>query len=570
MIINSIGLKNFKSYGNNMQTVTFKSGGELILLTGDNEVGKSSLIEAIDYTLYGVVRGKKTKKLAITKLPNRTNKNLETEIKFINDDNDNIVIKKKLEPNSIEVYKNTINFLPEFKSMTVENREKFIGLEYNTYKSLISLNLNDFANFVNLDTETKRKLLNKLFNITEIDEYFSIAKEILKNTYKEKERLESLILSNTNTINTYNENIENIKLQTEVIDKDQIKNEILSFRDTYTTLKREISDLNFSIIQLSKEQKNKREILEGKKNKIIQENFILKEITKKIDIFKTGICPVCDSELDTDDKKHKLVELELEESTQIQNIDVHKGEYSGLVNEIKIVTEEKNSLSSDVNLKTYEFGQIEFKLKDLKRQFNIEDVDSVSMVEIKKNISKLEHDNIELTKKLNNSKKKIEHNEKTVEYLSEKGIRKNIISTIIDPINKNLEFFLKEIQSNYIVKLNDEFDATIKDRFEEIDSETLSTGGGRKINIAIALSYIKTILDLNKRINILFLDEVFSSISPSNINIMLRVLKDFAVKNNINIVIVHQIVFNENMFDRIINIERKHFSIITDSNGHKI
>lgn len=552
-----------------MQTVTFKSGGELILLTGDNEVGKSSLIESIDYTLYGIVRGKNTKKISITKLPNRINKNLETEIKFINDDNDNIIIRKKLEPNSIEVYKNTVNFLKEFKSMTVENREKFIGLEYNTYKSLISLNLNDFANFVNLDTETKRKLLNKLFNITEIDEYFSIAKEILKNTYKEKERLESLILSNTNTINTYNKNIENIKLQTEVIDKDQIKNEILSSRDTYTTLKREISDLNFSIVQLSKEQKNKREILEVKKNKIIQENFILKEITKKIDIFKTGICPVCDSELDTDDKKHKLVELELEESTQIENIDVHKGEYSELVNELKIIINEKNLLSNDVNLKNYEFSQIDSKLKDLKRQYNTKDVDSVSMNEIKKNIIKLEHDNIELTKKLNNSKKKIDLNEKTVEYLSEKGIRKNIIGTIIDPINKNLEFFLKEIQSNYIVKLNDEFDATIKDRFEEIDSETLSTGGGRKINIAIALSYIKTILDLNKRINILFLDEVFSSISPSNINIMLRVLKDFAVKNNINIVIVHQIVFNENMFDRIINIEKKHFSIITDSNNKK-
>ena len=194
-----------------MQKVIFKDGGELILLSGDNEAGKSSLIEAIDFTLYGIVRGKNRLKIAIAKLPNRINKNLETEIDFINDDGDNIFIRKKLEPTSIEVKKNGHPFNSEFKVMSSVQREKLIGLEYDTYKSLISLNLSDFANFVNLDTDTKRKLVNKLFNISEIDEYFSLAKDRVKTLYKEKERLESIILLNTNTINTYNQNIENIK-----------------------------------------------------------------------------------------------------------------------------------------------------------------------------------------------------------------------------------------------------------------------------------------------------------------------------------------------------------------------
>jgi DNA repair exonuclease SbcCD ATPase subunit len=565
MIINNIGLKNFKSYGNNMQRVPFKNGGDLILLSGDNEAGKSSLIESIDFTLYGVVRGKNTKKIALVKLPNRLNKNLETEINFINDDGDNILIRRKLEPTSIEVYKNSNNFFKEFKAMTIEQREKFIGLEYNTYKSLISLNLSDFANFVNLDTDTKRKLLNKLFNITEIDEYFSIGKEIVKNSYKEKERLESILLSNTNTIDTYNENISNIKSQTTEVNKEEIKNEILSYKDTYTILKQAINDLNTTSFQLSKDFRNKKEILEGKRNKIMQENFILKEFGKKIEIFKSGICPVCDSKLDTEDKKHKLVELEKEESDQLLYIDTLKQEYTISVNEIKELSGERTTTNNELNKKSFEFNQIDSKLRELKNLYQSNDIDSVSIIEIKRNISKLEHDNLELNRKLLDVKKKIDLYEKTVDYLSEKGIRKNIIKTIIDPINKNLEIFLKKIESNYNVKLNDEFDAVIKDRFMDIDSETLSIGGARKINIAIALSYIKTILDLNKRINILFLDEVFSSISPSNINIMLRVLKDFAKENNINILIVHQINFDENKFDRIIHIEKKYFSMITDS-----
>lgn len=41
MIIKSISIKNFKSFGNNTQKVTFKTNeGELILLTGDNGAGK--------------------------------------------------------------------------------------------------------------------------------------------------------------------------------------------------------------------------------------------------------------------------------------------------------------------------------------------------------------------------------------------------------------------------------------------------------------------------------------------------------------------------------------------------
>lgn len=563
MIINSIGLKNFKSYGNNMQKVFFDNGGELILLSGDNETGKSSLIESIDFTLYGIVRGKNTKKIAITKLPNRQNKSLETEINFINDDNDNIIIRRKIEPTSMEVFKNGKSFFKEFKSMSPEDREKFIGLEYNTYKSLISLNLSDFANFVNLDTDTKRKLLNKLFNIREIDEYFSIEKEILKNAYKEKERFEDIKLSKTNTIQQYKENIENIKIQTGSLDKEDIKTEMLSYKTIYTDLKHEIGDMSISMTQFNKDLKNKSDVLEGKKNKILQDNFYLKEINNKIDIFNSGTCPICETVLDVNHKKHRLEDLENEKNEKIEEINKIKKESIDIYSEIKNISSKRNKFIVELNKKNYEFNNISTKLKDLKRQYETEDV---SINEIKKNIQKLEDENIELDEKIKTVSQKIELYTKTVDYLSEKGIRKNIINTIIGPINENLKFFLKEIESIHDVKINDEFDAIIKDRYiDNIDSETLSTGGSRKINLAIALSYLKTILDINKKINILFLDEIFSSISPSNIDIMLRILRNFAKNNNINIVIVHHINFDSNKFDRIIHIEKKYFSLITDS-----
>ena len=56
-----LSIKNFKSYGNNEQTLKLNTNkGELILLAGSNGNGKSSLIESFEYVLYNCVKIGKT------------------------------------------------------------------------------------------------------------------------------------------------------------------------------------------------------------------------------------------------------------------------------------------------------------------------------------------------------------------------------------------------------------------------------------------------------------------------------------------------------------------------------
>ena len=85
MIIKYITLKNFKSFGNNKQTLKFNTTkGDLILISGKNGNGKTSLQQSMDFSIFGIVRGKNSKRVPQNILPNRINKNLETEIEFIN------------------------------------------------------------------------------------------------------------------------------------------------------------------------------------------------------------------------------------------------------------------------------------------------------------------------------------------------------------------------------------------------------------------------------------------------------------------------------------------------------
>jgi len=95
----------------------------------------------------------------------------------------------------------------------------------------------------------------------------------------------------------------------------------------------------------------------------------------------------------------------------------------------------------------------------------------------------------------------------------------------------------------------------------EIHPESLSMGESKKINIAIALSYLKLILKFRK-LNILFLDEVFSSMEPDNVEYTLKVLKKFTKEFNLNIIILDPKVYftdtsDFSHFDRIIKIYKK-------------
>ena len=67
-----------------------------------------------------------------------------------------------------------------------------------------------------------------------------------------------------------------------------------------------------------------------------------------------------------------------------------------------------------------------------------------------------------------------------------------------------------------------------------------------------------------KHINILFLDEVFASIDIEGIDSILGLLKAFANDYNINIFVVHHAILSQEMFDRIIKINKDVFSSVEE------
>jgi DNA repair exonuclease SbcCD ATPase subunit len=145
----------------------------------------------------------------------------------------------------------------------------------------------------------------------------------------------------------------------------------------------------------------------------------------------------------------------------------------------------------------------------------------------------------------------------------EEGVKKSIISGIIKPINHFVADNVKKMGLQFEVSLDETFTAQVKHLGSVIDHETLSTGETRRVNISILIAYLK-LIRTKKFINILFLDEIFSSIDYLGVEDILRLLKSFASEYKINIFVVHHAIMNEEIFDRIIRINKDVFSNIEE------
>lgn len=571
MIIKKISLRNFKSFGNNIQSVDFNTTtGELILLSGQNGAGKSSFQQSFDFSLFGIVRGKNGKRVTQSILPNRINKNLETEIEFINNLSNTVRIKRTLEPNSIKIFINDVDETKKIKNLKKDERDSIIGFDFETYKSFISMSVSDFANFIDLTPEEKRNIINKLFNLQDLDKYLSLSSSLIKQYNDENSKYIAIIETNNETIKKLQQNVINITRSGAINKEEEIKKlelEKESNKKPYLGLKKEIEVLNKKYSELE----DQRQDLENQKNLILNDilevKVNIKSIKEKIDVYNSGTCPVCSTILTDNSHLHDLSEINKKYDSYTKELSKLNDKKDDLLlkltqisNQKESVYKQKNNSVNKLNNLTYELKLIVKKISDLAEKQE----ENTTIDEIDKNITELKIKNNENQHKIDENQHKIDIYNNLKNVFSNNGIRRSIIKNIIKPINVYLKEILDNMNSIYDIKIDEEFNVNIYERMlTEIHPESLSMGESKKINIAIALSYLKLILKFRK-LNILFLDEVFSSMEPDNVEYALKVLKNFTKEFNLNIIILDPKVYftdtsvlGYSNFDRVIKINKK-------------
>lgn len=575
MLISELGIRGFKSYGNNEQVLKLNTEkGELILLVGNNGAGKSSLLDSFDYTLYGKVRGRKKKWATLSTLPNRINGELLNRIKF-NSLGTDVEIKRGISPGILELTENGVVNERAGKGNVDEKIEKYIGMDIETFKSFISMSINDFKNFISLSNEEKQLLLDKLFNLEVINILNGILKDIAKSNKVRAASFDAEIRTLDDSISSIQRSIdkaierqkeearlalerEKEDIQAEI---DRITGEMNSKKDDYKSLKEKMDKIKEKDSELSDEMdKEKRQLINCQND--------IKNVQRELDLYDSGKCPTCKTDFDSVHFANLRTALE-EKKLGFENI---KSEIEANVTKIR---ERQVKLKGLSETTTTTFNDLSYLLKGYKSEIDkltqkkasqtkpVTTTPSVNIQEFQDTIDELEEKKVISTDNITVCKEKELYYKELNRIFGEDGVKKSIISGIIKPINHFIAENIKKMSLPFEVRLDETFTAEIKQLGSQIEHDSLSTGETKKVNISILIAYLK-LIRTKRHINILFLDEVFSSIDIEGIDSILALLKSFANDYNINIFVVHHAILNQEMFDRILKINKEVFSSIEE------
>jgi len=558
MLISEIGIRGFRSFGNNEQVVKLNTdSGELVLLVGNNGNGKSSFLSSFEYTLYGKVRGGRQKKWStLSTLTNRINGELLNRIKFKSGGVE-VEVKRGISPGKLELYENGILNERAGKGNIDSKIEEYVGMDIETFKSFISMSINDFKNFISLSNDEKQLLLDKLFNLEVINILNSILKDVNKSNKKRLTSLDSEISTLDDSINSIKSSIDRVVKKEKVNLKSEIDNLITDMnlkKDDYKELKVKVDKVKEKEIELTNEVDKER------KQYINTQNDI-KNVQREIDLYDQGKCPTCGTDFDCEhfnNLRESLIEKR-EGFNKIKNeIEDNVKSIKERQLKLKTISDKTNNTFNELN---YFLKDCKSKVEILKQKQKSEDgTPSVNLVEFEETIKELESKRDFSKENMTNSQEKELYYKELNKIFGEDGVKKSIIAGIIKPINHFISENISKMRIPFDVRLDETFTAEIRQFGSIIESDTLSTGENKKINIAILIAYLK-LIRTKKYINILFLDEVFSSIDIEGIDSILTLLKSFANDYNINIFVVH---LNQEMFDRILKINKDVFSTIEE------
>ena len=560
MLISEIGIRGYKSFGNNEQVLKLNTEkGELVLLVGNNGNGKSSLLESFEYAIYGKVKSGKAKKWhKLSSLPNRINGELLNRIKFISNGTD-VEIKRGISPSVLELIENGIPNERAGKANIDDKIEKYIGLDIETFKSFISMSINDFKNFISLTNEEKQLLLDKLFNLEVINILNGILKDINKNNKLRMTSLDSEIRTLEDSIGSIQKSIEKAIEKA----KENIQQEIETLTEEMNSKKEDYKLLKEKVDKIKEKDKILTDELDVEKRQLSNTQNEVRNVQKEISLYDSGKCPTCSTDFNSD----HFISLR---ATLVEKKESFEAVLSEINDNITSIKSKQIKLKTIADSTTTLFNDLSYLLRNYKTQIDNlntkkskETGESVNVQEFQNTIGELDskksvsQDHITICKE-----KELFYKELT-RVFSEDGAKKSIIAGIIKPINHFIAENIKKMGLPFDVKLDETFSSEIKTLGSVVEHDSLSTGESKKVNIAILIAYLK-LIRTKKHINILFLDEVFSSIDIEGIDSILLLLKSFANDYNINIFVVHHAILNQEMFDRIIKINKEVFSSIEE------
>lgn len=544
MQLTEIRFRNISSYGNRWQTIPFDPANPgLYQICGENGTGKSTISQVLKLGLYGKVQGK-----TIAKCVNRINKSGEIEIVF-QTRLGKVDIRRTFLPNKFNLKVGG----KEYEQAGVKNVQEYledalIGIPQNIFNNTVSLSINDFKSFLKMSPGDKREIVDRIFGLEIINKMREALKDELRESKNSLSKCED-------KIRFVEDNIQ--KAQDELTSVEEKVNEDLTEK---TQVLKERQDKLIGAKAVLEEKKNK--IVEGKQKiedfdrKIAKKENELKSnidsISRQKRLYESDKCPTCGSPLDSDEHKHKYQELIDQESSyrdELEKIREKSIEVDERANKAKVALRECDSRLMEVETK---FRTIRSQLKEIEASKVDQQTEGIRRI-IDQNKKKMD----ELQDERKDLMKRDGVNKLVDEILGDKGLKKSVMEHIVKPMNTQVNGILQQLELPFKVEFDGQFDAKLTQLAYDISFEELSTGQQKLLDFSVLLAIIKMLKLKFPTLNILFLDEIFSSLDQKNISRIVRILRHISQEYSMNIMVINHAPLPTEMFDWTITTELK-------------
>ena len=570
IIFKKIRWKNFLSTGNVFSEVDLRAS-KTNLIIGSNGAGKSTILDALTFSLFGKPFRKINKPMLLNSI---NEKDLLTEIEFSIGKQEYKVVRG-IKPNKFEIYCN--GQLWNQEASAVDQQKNFesnvLKMNYKSFTQIVVLGSSTFVPFMRLPLAQRRDIIEDILDI----QVFSTMNVLLKDKVRENnEEIKDLdyqvhlLEDKIDLQKKYMLELEN-KTKEEIVRKE---NKISELLQNENESHQEIARLSSEVEKYSEDMKE----LSNCATKLKKLNTFLLKIQSKLssckkehDFFSENhVCPTCTQELDEDFRQEKINEGSdklTSLNTGVEDLLLEIGREEERQHKFTKLSDQVMQFNASISQSNFQITSIRKTISDIEQE--IKELEG-SNPDKKAEFVKLEgliSEKKTLNRDIANSKKDRDVLTTASHLLKDNGIKTRIIKTYLPAMNQLINQYLQRMDFYVNFTLDESFQEIIKARYRDVFSyDSFSEGEKSRIDIALLLTW-RSIAKLKNSVdtNLLILDEIFdSSLDQQGGTDLGWILRNF--DSNTNVYVISHRDNLEGKFDRTITaVKEKNFSHLVES-----
>ena len=539
----SLRWKNFLSTGNSWTHVDFTSH-KTTLVVGHNGAGKSTMLDALAFALFGKAHRNISKPQLVNTI---NNKDCLVEVEF-NVSGSNLKVVRGIKPNIFEIWKDgtMINQSSHSKEYQKILEQNIIKLNHKSFHQIVVLGSSSFIPFMQLAAGARRDVIEDLLDINVFSKMNQILKEknsLLKDDLKSTEYDLELAKEKIDLQSKY------IK-EVEALSNDQIEskeNEIFLHEDAIQNLQQENATVSDEIEELSagleeglKENHDKKQTLLHYKAEFNQK---IKTLVKDSKFYEENdTCPSCSQDISDDLRSEKLSSAK----TKAAEIQKALDDVAAKSTTVESTLERLNSTANEVRDKTSLISSNNREIVRLQGQIRTLTA-SISQIrgndgDVAKSIADLDtlkSQKDDLFEKRLYLSESMNYNSVILEMLKDTGIKTKIIKQYLPVINKLVNQYLQVLDFFVSFHLDEAFSETIRSRHRDSFSyDSFSEGEKQRIDLALLFTW-RMIAKMKNSVatNLLILDETFdSSLDYEGVDNLMKII--YTLDNDTNVFVI--------------------------------